>query len=93
MLCIAFEAGDKEYSVVCQLVIPTVVVVAFINRNNTPLWKVQSTPHRNVGIFTIGYRDKLRKVTGVIQPHVQLYRPFGGSKVRPRKDRQTQVYG
>jgi hypothetical protein len=60
MTGIRFQPSHKEYSPASQLVIPTIVVVTLIIRDNTALGGTQSMYDCNVGIFSVCYRHKLR---------------------------------
>jgi len=64
---VGFEASNKEYLFLCQLVVPTVIAVPPVNSYNAALGKLQCTANLNIAGLALRNGDKLRKIAAVIQ--------------------------
>ncbi len=91
VLRVRLQPGYEEYSLVRQLLIPTVVVVTPVHRDDAAFRKPQQLSHVHVVTVPLGDRYKLRQVPGMIQPNMQLDCSFVAAEIRPRKYRQTQI--
>jgi len=60
VFCITLQASNKEYSLICQLFIPNLVLVAFINSDNATFGEIHRSTYCNIMIVGVGDRGKLR---------------------------------
>src|SRR5712692_815703 len=92
-LRIGLKTRDKQYSFLCQLVIPGVVGIAPVDGHHAAFGEFQCTADFNVTGLAFRDGDELREIALMIQADMELDRTLGRTKISPRKSRQAQVDG
>ena len=90
---IAFGAGDEERLGLMQVVESLEVEIAAIHDVIGAGYRNQMVQDVDIVQFSVGNQDEFGNVALEIQQRMQFDRPFGSAKLRPGKQRQTEVDG
>ena len=76
-----------------QHVKPSEVQIAPIHDVDRPGFQHQDVEHIDIAQLAVGDVDEAGNVAAQVEQRMHLHRRPGRSEVRPREDRQAQVYG
>ena len=90
---IGFGAGHEKGAGLVQPIQTSEIDVPAIHHINCARFRHDHIKRVHIVQLSVGNVDEARDVAAQIQQGVHLHRGFGGPEVRPREQRQTQIYG
>lgn len=63
---IAFQARNEKYSFFCQLVIPRIIVITYIERHHAAFWETQQFANIDFMLIALADRNKFWQVSRMV---------------------------